>query len=1587
MLFCFINLPFSDRFVSQQVNSLFIKLELPLHIETIRTVLPTKVIAEGVTIKGLDNDTIIRVMDVDAHITLHALMKNKVKLGQVKLGGILVHLDNDSTNTGINIGRTFSKKDKSALPKEKKNFWEISIQRAKLEQVDFKLNDPSNGIHIKENIKELSLRGFKLSLLDRSLTFKEIDLKSSTGGLRISPRLVPQKENKGGPWTFAFDKVRLKDLDYAFNNESDSLMINMMVREGLIRNRETNFSGKKIDTDFLYLSDADIKVFTGQGAKTKNSTPDADSLQFPWDIIIDETDLQLLSFSNGVYSYPAPPDTSGLYGLSQLQMHLIDTRVNNSSANVLVKTLEFRLDNGFVLKEMNGSLQANQDSSQLVFNIISSNSQLALKGKAGEGLFEIIAHPNKISDAQISFYKSSLSLKDYIYFKEDLKEIPSISLLSRDPVIIDGQLGWEKPKLSFSEILISQKDNFNISLDGILKNPDKPKEARGDMILELSARDSLWLNELVKELELGTSYSALSSFSIKGSLSDSVPYSGISLDLKSNLGGLVLSGMVNSQKKEYELKTSFREFFPGRFLGQKSLGAVSGSGVISGRGFKRDSLFARGSLLIDSLNFNDYQYVNTSISGSLENKRYELNILVDDPALKTGLYTTIIQRDSSLILNANATIFAQLDELQYTKDTVSLESTITAELFMTPEMLDSEISLQNLALRSPYEEARVDEIKAYLNMDSTQSILVAHGDFFETDIHVGEALVEFGTFLGYYQDYLLTFIDTSVSASDADYRIAQLPTTNIRGNITYHEALAMVLQDSTVGFGNINFSLSNSASDRSLNYTLAGNDLKYGEIEVGELRASAIDSMGILSVELLADENVFFNNPANKILVNGQFGDWRASTELSALDDSGSYIYHIDLAAKIDSNILAVEIQNQELILNRFPWSIENPTMLTIDLSNKKPYPNLKMQADNSEMRLFSQEVDGQFQYVCRFDQVHLNSLVPDSILPGNPRALISGDFTYEGFEEAKINLNSDLQFNKVFWQGVDFDKIALEGYFNSDTAGNYNMHTLTRIDSSVIDISYNQTSEDIRSLATDFTSLPLSIFQPFLATQLSELGGNISGNFNLNNKGEGAVNGILNFEGASMRVKEVNSKFRLPDEQVKFSENRLVFQDFHVFDSQNNRLDINGFIEIDKQWKVYTDLEILSSGLQVMNTSGDEGESFYGDIFLDSHLSIKGPVSKPIIKGKLILARGSKIFYQYMEDLSLSESAKYVNFVSSSPKAPIIDQFSTSQSKIFESSIETILRIDPATRINFSLSKWAFDINLGLAGEGELSFQMLNNNQHSLSGMYQINEGEANLKLVGWPNKAFRIARGGFIRWDGKIDNPNLKFEASNRVASSYTNPVDGQVRNLDIDVILKLSNQLSDLDVEFSIFTTDQYLMSIINTLSPEEQMRQAITILLFETIDLPGISTSSNYMTQQVNQLVAAQLNSLTKTTIQGIDISFGVNTYVQATEGGGEETRTSLSYDVKKTFADDRAQMRVSGRMNDLYNQPGASSMSLNNISLEYQLDSAASRYLKVYNERSYEDVFEGEVVKTGMGITFRKRYWNLKDIWRRKHKKK
>jgi len=390
-----------------------------------------------------------------------------------------------------------------------------------------------------------------------------------------------------------------------------------------------------------------------------------------------------------------------------------------------------------------------------------------------------------------------------------------------------------------------------------------------------------------------------------------------------------------------------------------------------------------------------------------------------------------------------------------------------------------------------------------------------------------------------------------------------------------------------------------------------------------------------------------------------------------------------------------------------------------------------------------------------------------------------------------------------------------------------------------------------------------MSLLEPFSDNYISELGGSLSGGFDLSPvRGSERFTGSLLFHDAEARVNLLNTVFRIPDQSIELKDQRAVFDEFLILDTLDRPLRVSGYLELQTGAIPRASLNISSSELQVMSRDLRRRVPFTGNIFIDSRITVSGPVNRPNIGGNIHLSRGSEIYYRHMEDLKMTETEKIVNFVGDTSA---FDEFESpvlvGQGRPGSSSIGTVIEIDPSTRINFTLTRRMYNILLDVKGGGNLQYS-LENDQMALSGRYRIGEGTTLLKLVGWPDKSFRLTEGGSIRWDGMVENPELALEAENKVSTSYVNPIDGNNRDIDFFVILRLSGYLEDLNVLFTIRTPDQYVMSIINTLSQEEQMRQAMLVLLFETIDLPGISSSTDYMTAQVNQIVSYQLNQLTK-----------------------------------------------------------------------------------------------------------------------------
>ena len=167
----------------------------------------------------------------------------------------------------------------------------------------------------------------------------------------------------------------------------------------------------------------------------------------------------------------------------------------------------------------------------------------------------------------------------------------------------------------------------------------------------------------------------------------------------------------------------------------------------------------------------------------------------------------------------------------------------------------------------------------------------------------------------------------------------------------------------------------------------------------------------------------------------------------------------------------------------------------------------------------------------------------------------------------------------------------------------------------------------------------------------------------------------------------------------------------------------------------------------------------------------------------------------------------------------------------------------------------------------------------------------------------------------------------------------------------------------------------------------MRQAVNLLLFETIEIPGVESSGNYLSSQINGFWESQLNSITSANMNKTKLRFGVDTYNPSISSGGRQEKTSLTYEMERKFMNDRATVKVSGRLNDYQEGTYQTNSLINNFIIEYALDSLNTKNIKLYQKRDYEDMLEGEVTKYGVGFLYRKNYKKVKDIWRRKKKTK
>ena len=248
-----------------------------------------------------------------------------------------------------------------------------------------------------------------------------------------------------------------------------------------------------------------------------------------------------------------------------------------------------------------------------------------------------------------------------------------------------------------------------------------------------------------------------------------------------------------------------------------------------------------------------------------------------------------------------------------------------------------------------------------------------------------------------------------------------------------------------------------------------------------------------------------------------------------------------------------------------------------------------------------------------------------------------------------------------------------------------------------------------------------------------------------------------------------------------------------------------------------------------------------------------------------------------------------------------------------------------------------------------------------------------------------FKIIANSYVEWTGNPMNPKLDIKASERLRASVVDENDNSRKvNFDLSVLIK--NRVDDLSLKFDIEAPeDGEVQKLLATMSEEERIRQAVVMMTtgrFMAADGKGSSSGNFDMGTALNSVLQSQINAISDQ-IENVSFSVGVDEYDE-TSARGKHTDYSFSY--SQRFFNNRVQVVIGGKVSTGENVQNDAESFIDNISIEYRLDNTATRYVRVFHKKNYDNILEGEIIETGVGLILRRKVDRLSELFIFKKKK-
>ena len=1136
------------------------------------------------------------------------------------------------------------------------------------------------------------------------------------------------------------------------------------------------------------------------------------------------------------------------------------------------------------------------------------------------------------------------------------------------PLVIRAGTDGNLKEMQISRFTVDLPGAFSLEGGGLLENLADSITRSGTVGVKMTTQNLNFLTALSGEAPNGTivipdSMDLVAKVDING------PAYKANLKLREGQGTIDMDAALNTLTEVYKADLKINNLQLHNFLPKDSIYELSLSADAEGRGLDVTSYrsFAKLNLSLDQLHYAQYHLSNVDLTG----------------ALKGALVTARLTSDNALLKMTTEAEYNLAHSYPDGKVTMDVTQLDLHELGLMPQPMKHPLAFNFSA------EARQNRVFTHLVSGDMKLNLSARSGV--------EPLIRQST---HFVDVLMRQIDEK-ALDHAELREA-LPTAILSFSAGKENPLAYFLATQNISYQDASMKFG-TAPDWGINGKAAIHTLKVDTLQLDTIFFTV--KQDTTSMKLRAG---VINGPKNpqfsfSTAITGEIRDRDAELLVDYKNEKGETGVLLGVNARPlfeghgKGNGIAFTLipENPIIAFQKFHFN-EKHNWIYLH-KNMRVYANVDMW-DDEGMGFRIHSVPGDTVSLQNIDveirRIRLAEL--SSVLPYFPE--ITGLFSAEAHyvqTEKDLQLSAELSIDELTYERQRIGDVTLGATWLPGEQGKQYLNAYLNHDQAEVLLADGKliptgTGKDSLEVNMELDHFPLRVANVFVPDQMVTLSGDLDGNLKITGSTEQPlINGELSLDSVAVLSRQYGARFMFDNRPVQINNNRLLFDKFAIYTTSKNPFTIDGYVDFRDMSRPMANLNMLAQNYTLLDAKRTRESLVYGKVFADFRATVKGPLDGLNMRGNISLLGNTDVSY-ILTDSPLTVQDRLgslVTFTSFSDTTTVVRQEVPTVS-LGGLDMVMMVHIDPSVRLKVDLDA-SNDNRIELEGGGDLSMKYTPQGDLTLTGRYTLSGGLMKYALPVIAAKEFAIDNGSYVEWTGNPMDPMLNFKATDRIRASVSEGENGGTRTVNFDVSIVIKNRLDDLSFAFDVSAPeDATIQNELTAMGAEERGKQALYIMVMKTylgtgpIGGGGGGVGKLNMGSALNSVLSSQINSLMGN-LKNASVSVGIEDHDLSDTGG---KRTDYSFRYSQRLFNNRFQIVIGGKVSTGENTTNNAESFIDNISLEYRLDRTGTRYVRLFYDKNYESVLEGEITETGVGLVLRKQLDKLSELFIFKKKK-